>query len=231
MQHQAVLDGLGIAIASGRIAPGTVFNLEWVGAEYAASRSVVREAVRVLEALGLVASRRRVGITVLPPEQWNVFDPRLIRWRLEEGDRGALLVSFSQLRLGVEPVAARLAAVRATPEQCHTLALAVAEMDLTGRTGDTEAYLAADKLFHRTLLDACGNEMFAALTSVVEEALAGRTHHHLMPRSPNPQAIALHEDVARAVRDRDADRAEAAMRAIIEEAAEALQQQYAESTD
>src|SRR5690348_1943321 len=107
MQHQAVLDGLGIAIASGRLTPGTVFNLEWVGAEYAASRSVVREAVRVLEAMGLVAARRRVGVTVLPRARWSVFDPQLIRWRLEEGDRNALLVSFSQLRLGFEPVAAR----------------------------------------------------------------------------------------------------------------------------
>ena len=226
-----MLDGLGIAITSGRLAPGAVFNLESVGAEYAASRSVVREAVRVLEAMGLVASRRRVGITVLPRTQWNVFDPRVIRWRLEDGDRSALLVSFSELRLGFEPVAARLAARHATPEHCRTMALAVAEMALTGRTGDTEAYLAADKLFHRTLLDACGNEMLAALASVVEEALAGRTHHRLMPRNPNPEAIALHEDVARAVRDQDADRAESAMRAIIEEATAALQAQYAAEAD
>jgi DNA-binding FadR family transcriptional regulator len=91
-----------------------------------------------------------------------------------------------------------------------------------GRSGDLEAYLAADVVFHRTLLAASGNEMLRSMAEVVTEILSGRTHHGLMPSRPNPQAIALHDAVARAVRDREPAAAEAAMRGIIDEAAAAM---------
>ena len=57
--------------------------------------------------------------------------------------------------------------------------------------------------------------------------LSGRTHHGMMPSRPNPEAIALHDEVARAVRLGDAPGAERAMRAIIEEAASALRDESA----
>ena len=49
----------------------------------------LREAMRILESMGLVESRRRVGITVRPIAEWNVFDPKVIWWRLSGPDRGA----------------------------------------------------------------------------------------------------------------------------------------------
>ncbi|WP_163737927.1 FadR/GntR family transcriptional regulator [Mycolicibacterium madagascariense] len=216
--HDNVLMGLGAEIASGVLPAGGVINLERVGAQYGVSRSVAREAVRVLESMGLVASRRRVGITIQPVDRWNVFDPRVIRWRMESGDRAAQLMSLSELRRGFEPAAAALAARRADPHQCRIMAAAVSDMVMHGRAGDLESYLLADKVFHRTLLEASGNEMFRALNGVVAEVLTGRTHHGMMPRTPNPEAIALHDEVARAIRLRDEEAAERAMRAIIDEA-------------
>ena len=53
-----------------------MLTLDGIDHEYAVSRSVAREAIRVLESMGMVASRRRVGVTVLPGSRWNVFDPR-----------------------------------------------------------------------------------------------------------------------------------------------------------
>ena len=226
-QHASVLDALGGRVAAGRLAPGEVLTLEGICSEYAVSRSVAREAIRVLESMGLVASRRRVGITIQPRARWNVFDPRVIRWRLDEGDRAAQLLSISELRRGVEPVAAALAAERADLTQCRVLAAAASDMAVHGRSGDLEAYLMADTMFHRTLLAASGNEMLRALDGLVEEVLTGRTHHGMMPRRPNPEAIALHDEVARAVRLGDAEAAERAMRAIIDEAASALREEQA----
>jgi DNA-binding FadR family transcriptional regulator len=72
------------------------------------------------------------------------------------------------------------------------------------------------------MLEASGNEMFRALDGVVTEVLTGRTHHGLMPATPNPMAIELHDEVARAIRMRDEAGAEKAMRAIIDEAAAAM---------
>jgi DNA-binding FadR family transcriptional regulator len=226
--HDNLLTALGTAIVSGEYPPGEVLTLDGVSAQHGISRSVAREAIRVLESMGLVASRRRVGITIQSAEKWNVFDPQLIRWRLESGDRAAQLVSFSELRRGFEPAAAALAARRANPHQCRIMAAAVSDMVVHGRSGDLDAYLLADKIFHQTLLEASGNEMFRALNGVVAEVLAGRTHHGMMPAVPNPAAIELHDDVARAIRLRDEEAAERAMRAIIDEAASAVAEEFSE---
>ncbi|WP_246086862.1 FadR/GntR family transcriptional regulator [Nocardioides humi] len=220
--HDDVLDALGRRIVSGDLAAGTVLTLDDIDTEYDVSRSVSREAVRVLGSMGMVASRRRVGLTVQPRTAWQVFDPRLIRWRLDSDDRSAQLQSLGELRSGFEPVAAALAASRATPEQCGALTTAVGDMVVHGRAGDLEAFLAADIVFHRLLLQASGNEMLAALDGVVAEVLSGRTHHHLMPAHPKDEAIDLHVEVARAVRAGDAAAARAAMEAIISEATGAV---------
>lgn len=217
--HASLLTALGTAIVSGEYPAGHVLTLDGVSAQHGLSRSVAREVVRVLESMGMIESRRRVGITVQPAENWNVFDPMLIRWRIDVGDRAAQLVSLSELRRGIEPAAAALAARRANPGQCRIMAAAVSDMVVHGRSGDLDSYLEADKLFHRTLLEASGNEMFRALNGVVAEVLTGRTHHGMMPSTPDPAAIELHDEVARAIRTRDEAAAEKAMRAIIDEAA------------
>ena len=228
--HNSLLTALGTAIVSGVYPPGQVITLDSVSAEHKMSRSVAREAIRVLESMGMIESRRRVGITIQPSHKWNVFDPRVIRWRLESGDRAVQLLSLSELRKGFEPAAAALAARRADPHQCRTMAAAVSDMVVHGRSGDLEAYLLADKTFHRTLLEASGNEMFRALNGVVSEVLSGRTHHGMMPDIPNPVAIELHDEVARAIRLKDEPAAERAMRAIIDEAASAVAEEAPESS-
>jgi DNA-binding FadR family transcriptional regulator len=220
--HERVLAVLGPAIVSGAIAEGSVLRIEQIGDDHGVSRTVARDVVKVLESLHLVTSRRRVGVTVRPRAEWNLFDPRLIRWRLAGPDRERQLRSLGELRRGVEPVAAALAAGHADPEQCARLAAAADGLATTGEAGDLAAYLAHDVAFHQALLQASGNEMFAGLAVVVGEVLAGRTEHHLMPARPEPVAIGLHADVARAVAARDAGAAEGAMRAILDEAQRAI---------
>jgi len=60
----------------------------------------------------------------------------------------------------------------------------------------------------------------------VAEVLSGRTHHGMMPSTPNPVAIELHDEVARAIRQGDEVAAENAMRAIIDEAASAVTEEF-----
>jgi DNA-binding FadR family transcriptional regulator len=212
-----------MAIVEGRYAPGERVALADPVTGVDASRTVAREATRVLEALGMVTVRRRMGAVVNPPQRWNSFDPRLISWRLRSRDVAAQLRWLSQLRSAVEPMAAALAAQAAQPEQWAALTEAAINMVAQSRDATGEEYLAADAAFHRTLLTASGNPMFAALGGSVEAVLRGRTEGGLMPREADARAVRLHGDVAAAVAAGDAAAAEQAMRQIVEEANRAAQ--------
>ncbi|MFC8509240.1 FadR/GntR family transcriptional regulator [Streptomyces sp. NPDC057411] len=212
--HPHVLTTLGLAITAGEYPPGSVLRTDELAERFEVSRTVVREVVRVLESMHLVESRRRVGVIVLPAERWNVYDPQVIRWRLAGADRPRQLRSLTVLRSAIEPVAAGLAAVHATPEQCRELTEQALGMVATSRGRRLEEYLVHDIAFHRVVLNASGNEMFARLGDVVAEVLSGRTRHQVMFEDPDPAAVTLHVQVAEAVRERDAARAEALTREI-----------------
>src|SRR4051812_14695158 len=220
--HGRVLDSLGPAITAGDYPPGSVLRTDELAQRFDVSRSVMREAVRVLESMHLVESRRRVGVTVRPKAEWNVYDPQVIRWRLAGADRPRQLRSLTVLRSAVEPVAAGLAAALATPEQCAALTRHALGMVETSRGQRLDDYLVHDTAFHRVILTAPGNEMFARLGDVVAEVLTGRTHHHVMFSDPDPAAVTLHVRVAEAVRERDAARAEELTREITVGALEEL---------
>lgn len=222
--HDTLLDRLGTDITSGTLPAGTRLITEEMSGQLGVSRSVIREVVRVLESLGLLAVRRRVGITVLPEESWNPFDANVIRWQLAGPKRFEKLAALSELRSAIEPMAARLASIRATPKQCGALTAAVIGMSETARSADTEAYLGHDSDFHRTTLEASGNLLLCGLAGIVVEVLEGRTRHSLMPHVANPEAVRLHGVVAMSIQARDPAAAEAAMRAIVEESAEAVEE-------
>ncbi|MDR1513517.1 MAG: FCD domain-containing protein [Propionibacteriaceae bacterium] len=221
--HDSVLDEWGMGIVTGAYPPGARIALDDDVTSQQASRTVGREAVRVLESMGLVTVKRRAGAIVNPPEKWHSYDPRVIAWRLRGPDRAAQLHALSELRAAVEPVAARLAAARATPDQWARLTEGVMGLVTNSPAASGPAYLAADALFHRTLLEASGNVMFAALGGVVEAVLTGRTEHGLMPAVANPEAVRLHADVAARIQAGDGAGAEASMRAIVDEADAAVQ--------
>ncbi|MFJ2772309.1 FadR/GntR family transcriptional regulator [Streptomyces sp. NPDC087300] len=220
--HSRVLESLGPAITAGEYPPGSVLRTDELAQRFEVSRSVMREAVRVLESMHLVASRRRVGVTVLPTEEWNVYDPQVIRWRLAGADRPRQLRSLTVLRSAIEPVAAGLAARHATAEQCAELTECALGMVAHSRGHQLEGYLKHDVAFHRVILNASGNEMFARLGDVVAEVLTGRTAHQVMFEDPDPPAVTLHVRVAEAVREGDAARAEALTREIAEGALQEL---------
>ncbi|WP_402461701.1 FadR/GntR family transcriptional regulator [Isoptericola aurantiacus] len=220
--HSAVLDAVGRSITSGDVAPGTPLTLESIGTQHGVSRTVAREVMRMLEGLGLVRSRRRVGLVVLPLAEWNVLDPRVIRWRLAGPGRDDQLRTLTELRHAVEPLAAAGAARHAGPAERSELLELAARMRVLGSRGDLEEFLGLDIRLHELLLRASGNEMFGALADVVAEVLAGRTHLGLMPASPEPEALDQHEAVARAVADGDPAAAETAMSALVGEVRRAL---------
>lgn len=221
--HDKVLSELGRSIVAGEHPAGKTLRLEELEGEFGVSRSVMREVVRVLVSMNLVTTRRSVGVTVRDSAHWNPFDPEIIRWRLAGPDRVAQLQSLGELRAGIEPIAAQLAAGRALPDHCGDLTRAVIGMSVAAKSGDLQAFLRSDVEFHRTLLLASGNEMFVGLSTVVSEVLVGRAEHHLMPEPPERDDIDLHLKVASAIQCGDGPGARAAMEAILEGTSRALQ--------
>ncbi|MDR1151647.1 MAG: FCD domain-containing protein [Bifidobacteriaceae bacterium] len=221
--HQRLLDEWGMGIVAGTYPVGSRISVDAGGSGVQASRTISREAVRVLEAMGMVNVKRRVGATVNPQEAWHVFDPLLIGWRLRGPDPTRQLMWLAELRIAVEPAAALLAAARATPEQWTALTKAALGLVAHSREADGEAYAQFDASFHKTLLGASGNPMFAALGKVVAEVLRGRAGRGLAPVIANPRVVRWHVDLAGAVQAGDSSTAAAAARAIVEESDEAIE--------
>lgn len=211
-----VLDTLGREICAGVIGPDTIFTTESIESRFGVSRPVVREALRALEALGLVAPKRRIGLRVLPLIQWNVYDLQVIRWRLAGPSRVAQLRSLTELRGAIEPAAARLAALRAPLNQASDLVGLAGRLWAAGREGDSAEFLRLDKMFHGLVLDMSGNEMFAQLHHLVDEVLTGRTQYDLMPQFPAPEALQMHVDIATAIQAGNAEKAGTSMSAIMD---------------
>ncbi|MDJ0353671.1 FCD domain-containing protein [Pseudarthrobacter sp. PH31-O2] len=220
--HLRVLDELGEGIVSGTFAPGQRLTLEGIQQQYGISRTLARDTTRVLESMNLVYSRRRVGIVVQDSAHWNVFDPKLVRWRLASGRRTEQYASLTELRIAVEPIAAAGAARRAGSAERRRLVTLAAELRRLGEAGDLEGFLTADIAFHQLLLHSSGNEMFQALDGMVAEVLSSRTRQRLMPFHPRQEALQAHENVAAAVAAGDAGAAESAMHRILEEVRTAM---------
>lgn len=220
-----VLDELGQEIVSGTIATGDTFKLVDLSERFSISRTVAREAMRALEQLGLVSSSRRIGITVLPHDCWTVFDRSIIRWRLnDEAQREKQLQSLTELRIAIEPIAARTVALHASDkERAHLNSLAKEMSDLgAAAKGASPRFLEADMAFHQLILRYAHNEMFAALAPSIGAVLEGRTHLGLQPDTPVAGVLSNHERLAAAIVARDADAAEEASRTILNEVRDAL---------
>lgn len=167
---QRIADEIGEAIVTGRIGPDELLPIESeLIVEYGASRSVLREAIKVLNAKGLVTAKPRRGTTVQPITEWNLFDPDVLRWVLARDFSIDILIQFTQVRIGFEPQAAVLACEAASRAEIDAIGEGYQRMVEADR-GDGDP-LAADIAFHLAILDATHNLFFQQLKSLVEAAL------------------------------------------------------------
>ncbi|PZF23387.1 GntR family transcriptional regulator [Curtobacterium sp. MCLR17_045] len=212
---ERVLDQVGAAVVSGAVAVGSRRSVDdlvtWTGA----SRSIVREAVRVLVALGLLSARRRVGVTVLDVREWDVLDPRVVRWRLRGPDGDRVAVELRELRAAVEPAAAAAAARRAALDACadrrEDLRTTADELAAAATRDVRLDFVAADVRFHALVLDLSGNALYRRLHQVVGQVLRERGGIR-----PDLHDVGLHLALADAVLDGRPDDAASTMRAIVD---------------
>ncbi len=165
LHHQA-LERLGQDIVAGRYPAGSVLTLAGLEESFVISRTVAREIMRVLEGLGVVHSRRRVGITVQPRAQWHLLDPRVMSWRLSGPERAQAMLEVVELRVALQPLAAMLAARYATKAQRDRLLELADKLSNLSLVESAEA-AQVDLEFHALVLRSGRNELFASVAALI----------------------------------------------------------------
>lgn len=224
--HGRVVEWIGLRIVSGEFDAGTQLpNEADLAARLSVSRGGVREAIKALAAKGMVEPRPRLGTRVLARPEWNLMDRDVIEWHGRAADL-AFLQDLMELRLMVEPGAARLAAERADETQIATLEAAYEGMathaDLLPESED--AFVEADLTFHLTILRASGNQLIEQLGRLLETGL----HHALEATSHLPGGVRatlpMHRAVLLAVRGRKPLAAERATKRLLDTTVDAIKQ-------
>ncbi|MGI4985388.1 MAG: FadR/GntR family transcriptional regulator [Janthinobacterium lividum] len=220
--HRQVLNQIGTAICAGQIQPGEFLPTEPMLAEqYNVSRITIREMTKSLAAKGMLQVRRRYGTMVTPRSEWQLFDPDVIAWRVRAGAVDTqLLQDVIELRLIIEPAAAKLAARRASPADHSVLRAAYTAMDRA--VADRGDYVVADLAFHGAILAACRNPFIQQVSNALSAIL--RASFALSPEIPGGPArtLPLHDALCTAIEKRQPEAAEAAMLILVHRAEDDL---------
>ncbi|GAA0533780.1 DNA-binding FadR family transcriptional regulator [Rhizomicrobium palustre] len=216
-----IMEDLGIAIVTGHYSEKNPFPIEASLCEkYSVSRSVLREAVKMLTAKGLLSARPRHGTWVQPEQNWNFFDPDVLRWLLERKLSYSLLIEFTQMRMAVEPFAAATAAQTAGAREVAPILHALSRMT-AAEQGDDDP-LTSDIAFHVAVMKASGNRFYEQLCDMIDTALRISIRMTNQLKGVRQASVADHKKVADAIIAHDPATAQQAMQVMLDEAMELI---------
>lgn len=219
-----VVDEIGRAIVVGEYPANTMIPLDPDLEEmFGVSRTVIREAKKMLIAKGMLTSKAKVGTRVLPPADWNMFDPDVLRWHMMGQVPEAFLRELFEIRLIVEPAAAARVAARARAEDAAALGLLCDDLAAAGSRSD---FAVADLALHHRILALSGNRFLGSLGNLAQTALYSMLMAEASdaPRSPEElrNVVDSHRAIVAAIAAADPEAAADTMRAVIETARGAL---------
>jgi GntR family transcriptional regulator, galactonate operon transcriptional repressor len=225
------VSALGTRILGGEWAPGEGIPKEAdLCIALGVSRSVIREAFRILGAKGLIRSRTSDGTRVQARSEWRLLDPDVMNWRINAGDTKSLLQDLLKVRLVLEPGVVYTATLTADDAARARISAAWAWKEQEFRTPDAnyaerrQRFIDADLEFHRAFLTAVNSDLLSQLFAVIEAALGLLLDLQMRARGYTTEMIGmdesqeLHAAVFAAFEARDPQEAEAAMRRLIERA-------------
>jgi GntR family transcriptional repressor for pyruvate dehydrogenase complex len=203
-----VANRLKEAIRSGELAPGARLPAEReLGVQFGVGRTSVREALRMLQATGLVTVRPGDGAFVANVSSAN--DRSFARWeslyhyRVEE---------LFEARLAIEPLAAARAAKRADEDDVNSIAAALTAFEQGVNECDLAGMVLADDDFHGAIMLASRNRMFQAMLGVANHLSLESKRAGLSAPGRPPHVLAKHRAIFAAIAGGDSQAAESAMR-------------------
>lgn len=210
-----VMNVLGGRIVAGAIANGAFLPTEAeLAAQFGISRPSLREALWMLARKGLIEARARRGTRVLDRAHWDLLDPDVLRWMEAAPPDPAFLIGLLEVRTFIEPEAARLAAMRATPEEVEGISDAYKGM-VASLPHDPEACCLNDLTFHENIMIAAHNVVLRRLAMAIRTALLVLFKTSSAKRESYEHSLAEHGAVAAAIGERDPAAAMRAMRALL----------------
>jgi DNA-binding FadR family transcriptional regulator len=212
--HEFVVDELGSRIVRGELRPGEALPVEDdLANDFGVSRTVVREAIKVLAHKRLLKVRTRTGTRVSPGAEWSQLDQDILRWRFAGALDAKFVANVIELRRVIEPAAAELAAARATPAAVRIIH---AELQQMLTTTNEKAHIAADLRFHLAILEATGNELLFGLRHGIEGALGFAIRLTAQTKEDADNSMALQKAVYDAIAARKPAVARAAMNRLVD---------------
>lgn len=178
------------------------------------SRTSIREALSLLKAKGLIASKQKAGTHVRARFDWNMLDEELLNWTLSALPTQEFAKQIMEVRRIVEPEACAICAARGTDEDFARIERAYRGMDAAGM--DRVAYAEPDLQFHRGILIATGNDFLIAFGATVAAAL--RMSFNLSSTNPGAprKSLPFHRAVLDEIWARNADGARQAMHKLMD---------------
>jgi GntR family transcriptional regulator, galactonate operon transcriptional repressor len=216
--REQLVEQLGGDIVAGRLLPGDPLpNEEKLLSRYAVSRTVLREALNVLTAKGLLDAKPRRGTIVRPRSEWSQLDPAILGWRNNPDEPGGEnLNHLMELRRIIEPSAAELAARRGTDSDRAAILSAYQAMANAGN--DVPAFVTADVGFHVACLTAARNEFLLPVAHAIRASLVASMR---ITNSDSEQnrivTLPLHKAICDAILDRDPVNAREAMQTHLDD--------------
>lgn len=219
---------IGRRIVSSTYAPGELVEDEGALADrYQVSRSVIRDAVKILVGKGLLEVRRGIGTRVRSRASWGLLDDDVLAWYQSAPPNQEILRQLMDVRQVFEPKAARWAAERGDANAHELIKAAVERME--AEKGSVEDFVVADAVFHRSILRATQNEFLVALEGIIFSALLSSIRiTNVDPRS-NEASLPFHREVYEAIAARDGARAELVMEQLLGDAGRRLGGQFSET--
>ncbi|MGS2722667.1 FadR/GntR family transcriptional regulator [Porticoccus sp. GXU_MW_L64] len=225
---QTIVQKLGKDIVTEHYTPDQPFPIEAELCEtFGASRSVLREAVKMLTAKGLLSARPRQGTRVQPEENWNLLDPDVLSWLLERQVSLSLLAEFAEMRVSIEPMAAKLAARHATDEQLAAIEQAVKRMEAAESGLDDP--LDSDIAFHVAVLQASGNRFLHQFDQMISTALKFSIRFTNRLKGVRIASVADHRATYEAIKSGHHKKAAQLMEAMNQEALDMFRKAIAEN--
>lgn len=213
--RERVLGELGRRILAGQYPPQSSLPTELqLCAEFGVSRTVMREATKMLTAKGMVVSRKRAGTIVQDASSWHRLDPDVLAWMDATAPDPDFVRGLIEARLAIEPAAAELAAQRASAGDLARIEAGYFAMRAADPR-DLAACAEADVTFHVSILHASHNPVFAGLASLIGQALANSFRLTTSVSRNYSESLDAHGDVLDAIRMRQPKLARSRMKTLI----------------